>query len=60
MNFKDFFKASVRVLRKELEEIQLQVVIAIGVPGRYYQNLELGDNLPGIECFIARAEERES
>ena len=56
MDFKDFFKNRLRTLRKELGETQTQAAKAVGVSGRYYQNLELGENLPGIECFIALAD----
>ena len=56
MDFKDFFRARIRALRKELGETQVQVAKAVGVSSRYYQNLELGENLPGIECFIALAD----
>lgn len=56
MDFKEFFKNRLRTLRKELGETQTQTAKAIGVSGRYYQNLELGENLPGIECFIALAD----
>lgn len=56
MDFRDFFKTRIRALRKEIGETQVQVAKAIGVSGRYYQNLELGENLPGIECFIALAD----
>ena len=56
MDFRDFFKTRIRTLRKEIGETQVQVAKAIGVSGRYYQNLELGENLPGIECFIALAD----
>ena len=56
MDFRDFFRARIRALRKELGETQVQVAKAVGVSSRYYQNLELGENLPGIECFIALAD----
>lgn len=56
MDFKEFFKNRLRTLRKELGETQTQAAKAVGVSGRYYQNLELGENLPGIECFIALAD----
>lgn len=56
MDFRVFFKTRIRSLRKEIGETQVQVAKAIGVSGRYYQNLELGENLPGIECFIALAD----
>lgn len=55
MNFKDFLKNKIRELRKEKGETQIQTAQAIGVSPRYYQNLELGENLPGLECFIALA-----
>lgn len=56
MDFRDFFKNRIRTLRKELGETQVQTAKAVGVSGRYYQNLELGENLPGLECFIALAD----
>ena len=56
MDFRDFFKTRIRALRKEIGETQVQVAKEIGVSGRYYQNLESGENLPGIECFIALAD----
>lgn len=55
MNFRDFLKNKIRELRKEKGETQIQTAQAIGVSPRYYQNLELGENLPGLECFIALA-----
>lgn len=55
MNFRDFLKTKIRELRKEKGETQIQTAQAIGVSPRYYQNLELGENLPGLECFIALA-----
>ena len=48
MDFRDFFKTRIRALRKETGETQVQVSKAIGVSDRYYQNLESGENLPGI------------
>ena len=36
-------------LRKEKKETQVQVAAAIGVVEQYYQKLEYGTNLPGIE-----------
>ncbi len=56
MNYRDFFRVRIRALRKELGETQVQVAKAIDVSSRYYQNLESGENLPGIECFIALAD----
>ena len=56
MDFRDFFKTRIRALRKGIGETQVQVARAIGVSSRYYQNLESGENLPGIECFIALAD----
>ena len=56
MDFRDFLKNRIRELRKEMGETQLQVAQAIGVSPRYYQNRELGENLPGLECFIALAD----
>lgn len=56
MDFKDFLKNRIRELRKQAGETQVQTAKAIGVSPRYYQNLELGENLPGLECFIALAD----
>jgi len=56
MDFRDFFKNRIRELRKGAGETQVQVAQAIGVSPRYYQNLELGENLPGFECLIALAD----
>ena len=36
-------------LRKEEKETQVTVAAAIGVTEQYYQKLEYGENLPGIE-----------
>lgn len=36
-------------LRKEAKETQVQVAAAIGIAEQYYQKLEYGENLPGIE-----------
>ena len=36
-------------LRKAAKETQVQVAAAIGVTEQYYQKLEYGENLPGIE-----------
>ncbi len=38
-----------RELRKETKETQVQLAAAIGVVEQYYQKLEYGENLPGIE-----------
>ena len=56
MDFRDFLKNQIRDLRKETGETQVETARAIGVSTRYYQNLELGENLPGLECFIALAD----
>lgn len=56
MNSKIFFKNRIRALRKAAGETQIQVAQSIGVSPRYYQNLELGENLPGFECLIALAD----
>jgi len=56
MEFREFFPTRLRELRKETGETQVQVAQAIGVSPRYYQNLELGENLPGFECLIALAD----
>ena len=56
MDFRDFLKNRIRELRKEVGETQVETARAIGVSPRYYQNLELGENLPGLECFIALAD----
>lgn len=52
MDFRTFFKNRLRELRKESGETQLQAAKALGVSPRYYQNLELGENLPGLELFF--------
>jgi len=56
MNTRDLFKNRIRELRKGTGETQVQAAQAIGVSPRYYQNLELGENLPGFECFTALAD----
>ncbi len=38
-----------KALRKESKETQVQLANAIGVTEQYYQKLEYGENLPGIE-----------
>ena len=49
MNLNDSFKRRLRELRKERKETQVQVALAIGTTGRYYQKLESGECLPGLE-----------
>lgn len=39
----------IKELRKEKKETQVQVAAAVGVSEQYYQKLEYGENLPGIE-----------
>ncbi len=39
----------IKELRKEKRETQVQVALAIEVTEQYYQKLEYGENLPGIE-----------
>ena len=39
----------IKELRKAAKETQVQVAAAIGVTEQYYQKLEYGENLPGIE-----------
>ena len=56
MDFRAFFKNRLRELRKEVGETQGQVALAIGVSPRFYQNLELGENLPGLECSMVLAD----
>lgn len=56
MDFRTFFKGRLRELRKECGETQKEVAAAIGVSPRYYQNLELGENLPGLEHFFSLAD----
>ena len=56
MDFKDLFKNRLRELRKETGETQVQVAQAVGVSYRFYQSLELGENLPGLECSMALAD----
>ena len=43
------FNKRLKQLRKEKKETQVQVAAAIGVVEQYYQKLEYGENLPGIE-----------
>ena len=59
MEFRDFFKERLRQVRKEHGETQVQVAEAIGTATRYYQKLESGDNLPGLELLIALADHYE-
>ena len=56
MDYRAFFKTKLRALRSSTGETQAQVARAIGVSTRYYQNLELGENLPGLEHFFALAD----
>ena len=56
MDFKNFFKNQLRKLRKEAGETQVQAAKAIGLSSRFYQSLELGENLPNLENFIALAD----
>lgn len=56
MDFRAFFKTRLRELRNESRETQVQTAKAIGVSPRYYQNLELGENLPGLELFFTIAD----
>ena len=42
-------KKRLRELRKEACETQVQVASAVGIAEQYYQKLEYGENLPGIE-----------
>lgn len=56
MEFRKFFPELLRGLRKESGETQVQAAKALGVSPRYYQNLELGENLPGLEIFFALAD----
>jgi len=46
---KILLKERIKELRKEQCETQVQVAAAIGIAEQYYQKLEYGENLPGIE-----------
>lgn len=56
MEYRLFFKNKLRELRQKSGETQVQAAEALGVSARFYQNLELGENLPGIEHFFALAD----
>lgn len=56
MNLNELFKKRLRELRKEKKETQVQVAVAIGTTGRYYQKLESGECLPGLEYCCALAD----
>ena len=56
MEFRTFFKERLRQVRKEHGETQEQVAKAIGTATRYYQKLEAGESLPGLELLIALAD----
>lgn len=59
MEFRDFFKTRLRQIRKECGETQEQVAKAIGTATRYYQKLEAGECLPGLELLVALADHYE-
>jgi len=56
MEFRAFFPARLRELRKARHETQQQVADGLGVPRQHYQKFEAGDNLPSLEKFIALAD----
>ena len=56
MDFRTFFMGRLRELRKESGETQTAVAKAISVSPRFYQNLELGECLPGVEVCVALAD----
>ncbi|MCI9444054.1 MAG: helix-turn-helix transcriptional regulator [Oscillospiraceae bacterium] len=56
MALNELFKKRLRELRKETKETQVQVAQAIGTTGRYYQKLEAGESLPGLEYCCALAD----
>ena len=56
MEFKDFFKGRLRGVPKERKETPAETAKGVGMSTRYYQNLELGVNLPGLEHFFALAD----
>lgn len=56
MDYRLFFKNKLRELRQKSGETQVQAAKALGVSPRFYQSLELGENLPGIELFFALAD----
>lgn len=41
----------IKELRKEKKETQVQVAATVGVTEQYYQKLEYGENLPGVEIL---------
>lgn len=41
----------IKELRKEKKETQVQVAAIVGVTEQYYQKLEYGENLPGVEIL---------
>lgn len=44
-------KERLKTLRKEQGETQVQVASAIDIVEQYYQKLEYGTNLPGLEII---------
>ena len=56
MEFRILFKERLRQVRKEYGETQAQVAGAIGTATRYYQKLEAGECLPGLELLVALAD----
>jgi len=56
MDFRIFFKERLCQIRKEYGETQAQVAKGIGTATRYYQKLEAGEGLPGLELFVALAD----
>ena len=53
---KDSFKVRLRELRKEADETQAQVGLAIGSSERHYQKFEAGENFPSAEYLCALAD----
>lgn len=56
MELRTVFLQRLHSLRKGSGETQVQVANAIGVSPRYYQKLDAGENLPGLEAFCALAD----
>jgi len=46
---KNLLSERIKELRKEQCETQVQVANAVGIAEQYYQKLEYGEHLPGIE-----------
>ena len=50
------FHKRIRELRKERNESQVSVAIAIGITPRQYQRFEAGEQKPGFDNFCALAD----